>query len=79
MVLPTNLTLRVKPVVLVDNDESTFNAIDRQLKIWIKDDHVSLKKKSHGKGIMVSDFLTLRGRLRVCEDEHLNPGLEYGT
>ncbi|RPA92227.1 hypothetical protein L873DRAFT_1847855 [Choiromyces venosus 120613-1] len=79
MVLPTNLPLGVKPIVLVVHDESTFNANDGWSKIWIKDDHIPLKKKSRGKGIMVSDFLTPRGQLRVPEGEHLNPDPEYGT
>ncbi|RPA91713.1 hypothetical protein L873DRAFT_1838619 [Choiromyces venosus 120613-1] len=79
MVLPTNLPLGVKPIVLVVHDESTFNANDGQSKIWIKDDHILLKKKSRGKGIMVSDFLTPGGQLRFSEGEHLNPDPEYRT
>ncbi|RPB01334.1 hypothetical protein L873DRAFT_1891334 [Choiromyces venosus 120613-1] len=86
MVLPTNLPLGVKPIVLVVHDESTFNANDGWSKIWIKDDNIPLKKKSRGKGIMVSDFQTPGGQLRVPEDggpKRLDPylascSIEYG-
>ncbi|RPA93671.1 hypothetical protein L873DRAFT_1704080, partial [Choiromyces venosus 120613-1] len=45
------------PIVLIVHDESTFNANDGHAKIWIKDDNVPLRKKTHGKRIMMSDFL----------------------
>ena len=64
---PTDLPSGVKPIVLVVHDESTFNANDGRSKIWIKDDQMPLKKKTRGKGIMVSDFLIPGGRLRASE------------
>jgi hypothetical protein len=78
MVYPTNLPVGVKPIVLIVHDESTFNANDGRSKIWIKDDHIPLKKKSRGKGIMVSDFLTPGGRLQVPEGTNLILDSEYG-
>jgi len=60
---PANLPPGIRPIVLVVHDESTFNANDGRSKIWIKDDNIPLKKKTRGKGIMVSDFLTPGGRL----------------
>jgi len=79
MVLPTNLPVGVKPIVLIVHDESTFNTNDGRSKIWIKDDHIPLRKKTRGKGIMVSDFLTPGGRLQVPEGQRLNPNPGYGT
>jgi len=79
MVVSTNLPVGVKPIVSIVHDESTFNANDGRSKIWIKDDHISLRKKTRGKGIMVSDFLTPGGRLQVPEGQSLNPNPGYGT
>ena len=64
---------------MIVHDESTFNANDGPSKIWIKDDHIPLRKKTRGKGIMVSDFLTPGGRLQVPEGQSLNPNPGYGT
>ena len=58
MIYPANLPPGVKPIVLMVHDESTFNANNGRSKIWIKDDHIPLKKQTRGKGIIVSDFLT---------------------
>ena len=77
MVFPTNLPVGVKPVVLVVHDESTFIANDRRSKIWIKDNNMPLKKKSRGKEIMVSDFLTPGGQLRVPEGKTVILDPEY--
>ncbi|KAG0643690.1 hypothetical protein HOY80DRAFT_1087909 [Tuber brumale] len=60
-------------------DESTFNANDGRSKIWIKENPVPLKKKTRGKGIIVSDFLIPGGRLRVSKDESETLISEYGT
>ena len=79
MVVPTNLLVGIKPIVLIDHDESTFNANDGRSNIWIKDDHIPLRKKTRGKGIMVSDFLTPRKQLQVPEGQSLNPNPGYGT
>ncbi|KAG0634031.1 hypothetical protein HOY80DRAFT_895590 [Tuber brumale] len=79
IIYPTNLPSGVRPIIFIVYDESTFNANDGWSKIWIKENHVPLKKKTHGKGIMVSDFLTPGGRLRVSEDESESPISEYRT
>lgn len=49
---------RDRPIVLIVYDKSTFNANDGRSKIWIKEDNIPLRRKSRGKGIMVSAFLT---------------------
>jgi len=61
IVYQSNLLSGVSPIVLIVHDESTFNANDGRSTIWVKEDHIPLKKKTQGKGIMVSDFLTPGG------------------
>ena len=78
MVYPSDLPPGVRPVVLIVHDESTFNANDGRLKIWVKEDNLSLKKKTRGKGIIVSDFLTPGGRLRVPDNINNPPVTDYG-
>ena len=78
IVYPSGLAPGVKPVVLIVHDESTFNANDGRSKIWIKDDNIPLKKKTRGKGIMVSDFLTPGGRLRVPDGIDNSTVTQYG-
>jgi len=78
IVYPSNLPSGVSPVVLIVHDESTFNANDGGSKIWVKEDHIPLKKKTRGKGIMVSDFLTPGGRLCIPDDINDPPVTEYG-
>ena len=51
--------------VYVTHDESSFNANDGKRQMWIQDGHQPLRQKSKGKGIMVSEFLTPRGRLQL--------------
>ena len=78
MVYPSDLLPGVRPVVLIVHDESTFNANDGRLKIWVKEDNIPLKKNTRGKGIMVSDFLTPGGRLRVPDNISNPPVTDYG-
>ena len=52
-------------VVIVTHDESTFNANDGRRQLWLQDKENPLRPKGNGKGIMVSEFLTPRGRLQV--------------
>ncbi|RPA92028.1 hypothetical protein L873DRAFT_1559011, partial [Choiromyces venosus 120613-1] len=75
---PPNLPEGIWPVVLIVHDELTFNANDGRSKIWIKDDNVPLKKKSCGKGIMVSDFLTPGGQLQHPDSHLATCSIEYG-
>ena len=77
MIYPANLPPGVKPIVLLVHDESTFNANNDRSRIWIKDDHIPWKNKTHGKGIMVSDFLTPGGRLQVSGGVDPLPTIEY--
>ena len=65
MILPVNLPAGQRRIVLVTHDESTFNSHDRLHYAWMKDGEPPLRKKSRGKGIIVSDFVTPGGRLQV--------------
>ena len=78
IVYPSNLPSGVSPVVLIVHDESTFNANDGRCKIWVKEDHIPLKKKTRGKGIIVSDFLIPGERLCIPDDINNPPVTEYG-
>lgn len=49
IVYPSDLPPGVRPVVLIVHDESTFNANDGRSKIWVKEDNIPVKKKSHVK------------------------------
>ena len=70
----------VKEIILVTHDESTFSANDGRRSCWVKGGENPLRPKGKGRGIMVSEFLTEIGRLRVRdevgEDELLKEGLE---
>jgi hypothetical protein len=52
-------------IVVVVHDESTFHVNDGRRHVWLQKGHNPLRPKGTGKGIMVSDFLTPQGRLRV--------------
>ena len=54
-----------KPLVLVTHDESIFSANDGKRRVWKEKGKLPLRPKGKGKGIMVSEFLTPIGRLRV--------------
>ena len=54
-------------VVIVTHDESTFNVNDGRRQMWLQDEENPLRPKGNGKGIMVSEFLTPRGRLKIPE------------
>ena len=51
-----------KEKMFVTHDESVFTANDGRRQMWIKNDAQPLRQKSKGKGIMVSEFMTPRGR-----------------
>ncbi|KAF8543086.1 hypothetical protein BDD12DRAFT_933621 [Trichophaea hybrida] len=63
--IPHDLPEGEKPIVLITHDESTFNANDGKQKGWMRKGHQLLQQKNKGRGIMVSGFLTLGGRLAV--------------
>lgn len=53
------------PIVLVTHDEYTCHSNDGPKRQWIQKDSQPLRKKSLGKGIMLSGFLTPISTLRV--------------
>ena len=57
-----------REIIFVTHDESTFSSNDGRRSCWIKEGESVLRPKGRGKGIMVSDFLTGEGRLRVLDD-----------
>ena len=64
------LSGELAPVVIVTQDEGTFNANDGRHCIWTHEDHQPLHKKGRGQGPHVSDFVTPIGRLgdgAACE------------
>jgi len=64
------LSGELAPVVMVTQDECTFNANDGRHFIWTHEDHQPLRKKGRGQGLHVSDLLTPIGRLgdeAACE------------
>jgi len=63
MVLPEGLPPGQKPIVLVTHDESTFDSNEGRGYGWMKDGEPPIRKKSRGKGIMVSHFVTQGGHL----------------
>ena len=58
-------TSEQRPLIYVTHDESIFNANDGKRQMWIQTESQPLRQKSKGQGIMVSEFLTPIGRLRV--------------
>lgn len=62
---PSSLKEGEKPLVLVTHDENTFNANDGKRRIWKEKGKSPLRPKRRGKGIMVSEFLTPIGRLKI--------------
>jgi hypothetical protein len=59
----------IKQHILVTHDESTFNANDDTNRGWMPQGEQPLRKKSRGKGLMVSEFLLETvGRLAVPEE-----------
>lgn len=75
-------------IVVVTHDESTFQVNDGRRHMWLQNEKDPLRRKGAGKGIMVSEFLTPRGRLcapsSITDDEleglprHATQFLEYG-
>ena len=51
--------------VVVTRDESTFHVNDGRRQMWLKDKGDLLRPKGNGKGIMISDVLTLKGRFQA--------------
>ena len=60
---PGQLSGDTQPVVLVTQDECTFNSNNSKHNIWVHPQYKHLPKKGHGQGLHVSEFLTSIGRL----------------
>ena len=65
MIYPEYLPAGQRPIVLVTHDESTFDSNDGRKYTWMKEGEQPLRKKSRGKGLMVSEFITSGGRLKA--------------
>ncbi|RPA92223.1 hypothetical protein L873DRAFT_1863321 [Choiromyces venosus 120613-1] len=57
-----------KLLVPCTHDESTFNANDGRHQSWYSKDQVHLRKKTRGKGIMLSDCLLPNGHITLPPD-----------
>ena len=70
VVWPDGLVKDERPLVLVSQDECAFHANDDCPWEWCEPGKMSLKQKSRGSLLMVSEFLSeLAGRLRCSKDE----------
>ncbi|KAG0639114.1 hypothetical protein HOY80DRAFT_1045975 [Tuber brumale] len=67
---PELLSGQLEPIIMVTQDECTFNANDGRHFIWTHKEHQPLRKKGRGQGLHVSDLLIPIGRLgdgAACE------------
>ena len=62
---PPGLIEGEKPLVLVTHDEIIFSANNGKRRVWKEKEKSPLRSKRKGKGIMISEFFTPIGRLRV--------------
>ena len=62
---PPGLGEGEKPLVFVTHGESIFSANDGKKRVWKQKGKSPLRPKGKGKEIMVSQFLTPIGKLRV--------------
>ena len=60
---PSHLSGAIQPVILVTQDECTFNSNDGKHYIWVHPQHKPLRKKGRGQGLHVSDLVTPIERL----------------
>lgn len=65
LLMPKDVPVGKKPIMLFTHDESTFNANDGIRSAWLLKGHQILRPKARGKGIMASDINTQVGRLVV--------------
>jgi hypothetical protein len=54
-----------QPIIFITHDESIFSANDGRRQAWMRENHIFLRPKGKGKGIMVSDFLLPWSRLNL--------------
>ena len=70
----------VEKTVVIFHDESIFSAKEDQHTQWGTSDTITIKPKSKGSGIMVSDFIDEHnGYLALTEDEHQKAKEVYGS
>ena len=70
----------VKKTVVIFHNESVFSANEDQHTQWGTSDTITIKPKSKGSGIMVSDFIDEHnGYLALTEDEHQKAKEVYGS
>jgi len=60
---PQHLSGDIQPIILVIQDECSFNANDGRHFIWVHPKHRPFRTKGRGQGLHVSDFITPIGRL----------------
>jgi len=60
---PGHQSGEIQPVILVTQDECTFNSNDGKHFIWVHSENKPVRKKRRDQGLHISDFLTLIGRL----------------
>jgi len=58
----------VRPRVPVTHDECSFNSTDGVHRGWVHEDHIPFFNKGRGHGIMVSEYLTPEGDLKLPHD-----------
>ena len=61
---PKHESGEVQPIILVTQDESTFNANDGPHFIWVHNQHKPLRKTGRCQGLHISEFLIPIGLLR---------------
>ena len=60
-----------KRLVLIYHDESVFHANDAQSWQWAEEDKITIRPKSQGRGLMISDFIEEHGGyLQLTTEEH---------
>ena len=69
---------QLKKTIVIFHDESIFNSNEDQSVQWGTHDMVTIKPKGKGSGIMVSDFITEEGYLRLTEEEVIRARAKHG-
>lgn len=58
-------------LIALVHDESSFSANDDERSAWVQKGRVALRPKARGKGVMISDFIEVKGGwLELTDDEH---------
>ena len=63
--------LAEKRLVLIYHDESSFHANEGQSWHWAEEDRLTIRPKTQGRGLMISDFIEEHGGyLQLSQEEH---------